>query len=212
MIADVEQRLHDVYGATTPSTLTATYDAWAATYDADMLAIGYFHPAIIAALVTRYVKEPDAAILDAGVGTGSVGELLAILGYGNLSGLDMSQGMLGRAQQRNCYRDLQIGVLGETLNYADGQFAAIVSTGTFTAGHAPASAFDELARVTTPQGFLIFTVGVKVWKDQGFDVKLGGLVAAGALHRVGATPSYRPMPHSKTESDFEARAHVYQRT
>ncbi len=211
MSGGVEDRLADVYHAASQEDLAKTYDQWAANYDADMQSIGYVHPAVMAALVARYIHRTDAAILDAGVGTGTIGGLLHILGYSNLSGIDMSQGMLDRARARGAYVDLRQGILGTALDFETAQFDAIVSTGTFTTGHAPASAFDELTRITKPGGVLIFTVGVTVWAEAGFGAKLQSLCAAGHLKFRWATAPYHPMPYSKTESSFETVAHVYER-
>lgn len=208
----VEDRLAHVYHAASQSELAKTYDQWAANYDADMQSIGYVHPAVMAGLTARYVARTDAAILDAGVGTGTIGGLLHILGYSKLSGVDMSPGMLERARARAAYQDLQQGVLGEVLDFKTGQFDAIVSTGTFTTGHAPASAFDELTRITKKGGVLIFTVGLAVWSENGFKDKLDALCEAGLLKAVWKTVPYHPMPYSKTESVFQAVAHVYERT
>jgi predicted TPR repeat methyltransferase len=208
----VEDRLAHVYHAASQAELAKTYDQWAANYDADMQSIGYVHPAVMAGLVARHVTRTDAAILDAGVGTGTIGALLHILGFSNLSGIDMSQGMLDRAAARGFYRDLHLGVLGEALNFRSGQFDAIVSTGTFTTGHAPASAFDELTRITRPSGVLIFTVGIQVWSEAGFKSKLSALCAEGLLKPLWQSAPYHPMPYSKTENGFQTIAHLYQRS
>jgi predicted TPR repeat methyltransferase len=208
----VEDRLADVYHAASQAELVKTYDTWAANYDADMQSIGYVHPAVMAGLVSRHVTKTEAAILDAGVGTGTIGSLLHILGYSNLSGIDMSQGMLDRAQARGVYDSLHLGILGEALSFKTGQFDAIVSTGTFTTGHAPASAFDELTRITKLGGVLIFTVGVPVWVEAGFEAKLAELCTAGLLKPLWKTAPYHPMPYSKTENGFLAVAHIYRRS
>jgi SAM-dependent methyltransferase len=208
----IDQRLETVYHADSREALAKTYDDWAANYDADMQGIGYIHPAIMAGLVSRYVKSPAAAILDAGVGTGTIGQLLAILGYTNLLGIDMSEGMLAKAAARNIYAGLRKGVLGETLDFKTASIDCIVSTGTFTTGHAPASAFDELTRITKPGGHLIFTVGTIVWEEAGFKTKLDELEKSGLVAKTELTPIYHPMPLAKTESGFTTRAHVYQRS
>jgi predicted TPR repeat methyltransferase len=210
--SSAEQSIAAVYGATSREALAQTYDQWADQYDADMQAVGYIHPAVMAALVARFVPNLSARILDAGVGTGTIGQLLAILGYNNLQGLDLSEGMLAKARERNMYGDLRQAVLGEVLDYKTASFDAIVSTGTFTNGHAPASAFDELTRILKPSGHLIFTVGTVVWEEAGFQTKLDALVSARLLHKLAETPIYHPMPLSKTESGFTTRAHVYRRT
>ncbi len=208
----IDQRLETVYHASSREALVQTYDQWAETYDADMQGIGYVHPAVIVGLVARYIKKYDATILDAGVGTGTIGQLLSILGYSKLIGIDMSDGMLARAKARGLYSELKNQVLGEALDFAIGSMDCIVSTGTFTTGHAPASAFDELVRITKTQGVLIFTVGTFVWEEAGFATKIGELVASGVIVEVETTAIYHPMPLSKTESGFTARAHVYRRT
>ena len=174
-----------------------------------MLRIGYTNPAVAAALVARHVRAPDSRILDAGVGTGIIGEILSILGYRNLTGIDMSEGMLAKARERNVYSDLRNRVLGEPLDFDDGAFSAVVSFGVFTPGHAPAAAFDELTRVTRPGGHLIFTVSTAAWRDGDFRQKLHGLEQAGRLGAVESTDEYRPMPLSQTESTFTTRAYVY---
>ena len=208
MTSKADKRIDSVFHSASREELAKTYDEWASDYDADMQSTGYIHPAIIVGLVSRYVENPVAAILDAGVGTGTIGELLSILGYTNLLGVDMSEGMLAKARARKVYADLCQGILGEPLDFKTASIDCIVSTGTFTTGHAPASAFDELVRITKPGGFLIFTVGTMVWEELGFEEKLNTL----EITKTEVTKIYHPMPLSKTESEFTARAHVYRRT
>lgn len=212
MSADVEARLAEVYTSASQEKLSKTYDDWASSYDADMLATGYAHPSIICGLTARFVPKLDAAILDAGVGTGNIGGLLNTLGYTNLHGIDMSKGMLEKARARGVYQSLHEGVLGEALSLASNAYDAIISTGTFTTGHAPASAFDELNRLLKKNGHIIFTMGTGVWTESGFATKLAALCKQGLLKPVWESAAYHPMPHSRTESHFTAKAYVYQRT
>lgn len=208
---DTDKRLDQVYHAKDRDSLKAIYDSWAETYDADLIGTGYLHTPVITGLVCRHVKRKDAAILDAGVGTGGTGAVLNLLGYNNLTGLDMSEGMLAKANSRKCYADLRIGVLGERLDFLDRSFDAIISTGTFTLGHAPARAFDELTRILEKDGVLLFTIGTVIWEEQGFKAKLNQLVQAGELAPVEQTPIYCPMPYSPAENGYTTRAHVYRR-
>jgi predicted TPR repeat methyltransferase len=206
-----DQWIDSVYRAKDRATLEATYDAWAASFDADMLLTGYLHQAVITGLVCRHVHPKSAAILDAGVGTGATGSLLNLLGYNNLSGIDMSTGMLAKAAERKCYSDLRQAILGERLDFVNRSFDAIISTGTFTEGHAPAAALDEFVRLLEPGGVMMFTISMQVWEDMGFKAKLAGLVSAGLLKLVEMTPMYQPMPYSPAESHITTRAYVYQR-
>jgi SAM-dependent methyltransferase len=203
-----DERIDSVFHAPSRAALTQTYDEWAASYDADMQSTGYVHPPICVGLVARYIKDKSATILDAGVGTGTIGQLLNIMGYANLIGIDMSDGMLAVAASRNIYTDLRNQILGEPLSFDTASIDCLVSTGTFTTGHAPASAFDELVRIVRPNGYFIFTVGTAVWEGAGFAAKIKSL----PVTEIETTKIYHPMPLSKTESGFTARAHVYQRT
>lgn len=203
--------LETVYDSTSREALQSLYDRWSETYDVDLHQVGYLHQPVITGLVCRHVPGRSAAILDAGVGTGAIGSLLNLLGYNNLTGVDMSEGMLAKAAVRKVYADLRKGVLGEPLDFVDRSFDAIISTGTFTDGHAPASAFDELVRLLEKGGVLMFTVGTVVWETQGFRNKLDFLVRQGSLALVESTPIYCPMPFSPAESGFTTRAHVYRK-
>ena len=203
--------IEDVYHVKDRETLTQLYDSWADSYDADLQQVGYVHLPVIAGLVCRHVPDQQAAMLDAGVGTGAVGEALALLGYVNLWGIDMSEGMLAKARARGCYAALRIAVLGETLDFESNMFGGVISTGTFTKGHAPASGLVELVRVLKRDGVLIFTVGVSIWEAQGFADVITGLVNEGAIELVETTPAYAPMPFSPAEKDYLTRAHVYRK-
>jgi SAM-dependent methyltransferase len=74
-----------------------------------------------------------------------------ILGYRELPGIDISDGMLAKARERGAYRRLQKAVLGEVLDFADASFGAVISIGVFVQGHAPPAAFDELLHITRPR-------------------------------------------------------------
>lgn len=154
---DAEQWTTRVYESTTLEELARAYDLWASRYEEDMHSLGRRGPEVVAALVARHVRNLDSAILDAGAGTGLVGQLLHFLGYTHLVALDLSSGMLEKAARRGIYRELHQGVLGEPLRFSSGAFEAVVAAGVFTKGHAPASAFDEILRITRSGGSVIFT-------------------------------------------------------
>ena len=204
-----ELRLEQVYGAKSNDELRAIYDEWAAAYDSDLQAFGYSYPPAIAGLVARYVRERDAPILDAGAGTGIVGEVLAILGYTKLTGIDLSDGMLAIARAKGVYAELRNQTLGERLDFAEHAFAAVVSAGVLTTGHAPPSCLDELIRVTRPGGHLIFTLSTPVYEEGGFRPKLEALSGQGLWRAVETTPTWCSLPRAPSHASVTARAYVF---
>lgn len=194
-----------VYAAGSPEELAAGYDAWAATYEADMARAGYRHPAVCLALLARHLPRGAAPLLDAGCGTGLIGEWLGILGYPEAEGLDLSEGMLAVAARKGVYRALHRLALGGPLPFADGAYAGIVSSGVFTTGHVGAGALGELARICRPGGVLVLTVKLPLW-EEGFD----GSAAAAGLALAEATAPYLSMPRDPATAP--SLAAVFRRT
>jgi SAM-dependent methyltransferase len=179
-----------VYQAEGPDQVAALYDRWADTYDAEMARAGYRHPSVGLALLARHAPRGTGPVLDAGCGTGLLGEWLGILGFSPIEGLDLSQGMLDRAGARNVYARLHRLALGSPLPFADGAYAAVVSTGVFTTGHVGAEALPELVRITRPGGPIVLTVKTTVW-----NAGLGAALAAmPGMTIVETTEPYVSMP------------------
>src|SRR3954451_21200662 len=122
---DAERRVAEVFGAGDREDLIRAYAGWAECYDQDTLSLDLRGPEIVAAMAARHLRDRASPILDAGAGTGRVGELLAILGYDHLVSLDLSEAMLARARERGVYRELRQGALGGPLAFADGTFMAV---------------------------------------------------------------------------------------
>ncbi len=202
--------LGKVFEAADRATQIANYDGWADSYDADIVRVGYLTPSVLTGLVSRYLPPDAGPVLDAGAGTGMVGAILAVLGYRDLVGIDMSAGMLAQARRRGVYAELRTGVLGETLDFADGCFAGCIISGVFNPGHAPAAALDELVRVVRPGGVLAFNIGEQAWHACGFDAKLHALTAAGRWRKLARTAPYRTMPLSAADGHFTAEAFAFQ--
>jgi len=75
------KRVQWVYEATNDKELEGRYDQWAADYDSDLAAeFAWSAPQNATAVFVKHVDK-SAHILDAGAGTGLVGECLAGVGY-----------------------------------------------------------------------------------------------------------------------------------
>ena len=145
-------------------------------------------------LIGRYLPSGTGRILDAGAGTGILGENLFVMGYKDLVGIDLSAGMLEVARKKGVYRNLLQMTLGQKLDFADNSFAATVSMGVFTEGHAPSESFDELIRITEPRGYIIFSVRADVYLNQGFKKKQDSLKKERKWRLVEQTEPFQALP------------------
>lgn len=192
-------RVQWVYSSQNEQELEERYDQWAEEYDADLESeYGWISPQRTSETLAKHVAA-DASILDAGAGTGLVGECLHQLGYTNLTGMDLSKGMLEVAQRKNIYRALDQMTMGEELSYATGQFDASVVVGVFTQGHAPASSLDELVRVVKAGGHIAFSLRTDTYLENGFKDKMDSLESAGLWKLVEVTDAYHPLPKGEPE-------------
>ncbi len=162
-----DERLAWIYAATNPDELQERYDWWAQQYDTDLEGLHYVAPDAGAERLHHWAG-PDAAVLDAGCGTGLVGAALRALGVGYLTGFDLSQAMLDQAARRGVYDVLRQGSLLEPLPFGSGSFDAVVSVGVFTFGHVGAEALAALPRVVRSGGFVTMTFRDDVMRDMGF--------------------------------------------
>ena len=110
----------------------------------------------------------EAVVLDAGCGTGLVGQLLAKARKFQIDGVDYSQSMLDEAQAKGCYRALQQVDLNQPLQIAADSYDAVICIGTFTLGHVRPEALHEMLRITKSGGQICFTVRDEFWLKSNF--------------------------------------------
>lgn len=202
--------LSDVYGAKTPDQSRALYNDWAQSYDADNLARGFRLPTLGAAMFARHMGRADGAVLDAACGTGLVGESLAVLGYGPITGCDLSPGMLAAAQKTGAYHDLVLADMGAGLAFEDDAFAGFTCLGAFGPGHAPPESLIHLSRVIRPGGIGVFNLLDASWIEQGFQSVLESLVDSGQVQIIQRSASF--LPFLLAEPDLWSRLYVIRRS
>ena len=190
---DKTARLGAVYKAETTEDVARVYDAWAENYDSDMSLAGYRHPAISLAILARFVPKDAGPLLDAGAGTGLIGEWLAITGYSHVEALDLSSGMLAVAERKGVYKALHQAALGTRLPFPNDHFAAIISAGVFTSGHVGVEGLDDLLRICKPAGVIVLTIKDVLWQAS-FSQRLAQLEADGICTLVDDTGPYVSMP------------------
>ena len=91
-------------------------------------------------------------ILDAGAGTGIVGEYLKDLGYTNTDALDISQEMLDIARDKKVYKKLICAPISDQkINDIESDYYdALISSAAIGIGHVKPCGFEEILRVVKP--------------------------------------------------------------
>ena len=134
------------------------YDSWANTYDADVGEDWSFMPVNIARTLSKLLNNKNAAILDAGAGTGLVGQALAQKGYTNLTAVDLSENMLAIAKERQVYKSLHQCNLEDEIFSNSVNFDAIIAAGVFAYAHAGVEVLNNLFGLLKEEGFFLLTI------------------------------------------------------
>jgi predicted TPR repeat methyltransferase len=146
---------------------------------------GYVAPELAAAAVAD-VAGVDGEILDAGCGTGLVGVALAARGARAIDGVDLSPGMLGKAEETGVYRRLAPADLSRALPVPADSYDVVVCVGTLTHGHVGPGAFGEFVRLTRPGGTVVATVLDDIWDSGGYRAEVDRL-AQMAMVEIAST-------------------------
>ena len=195
---DSHDRVQWVYESANNQELEERYDQWAAEYDQDLDEVFAWNAPQNGANVLARLVPADAAVLDAGAGTGLAGKCLADAGFTNMAAMDLSRGMLDEARKKNVYGSFHQMTLGDTLGFETGQFDAVISIGVFTLGHAPINSFDELIRVTKPGGYIVFSLRTDM-VDDGYQDYFDKLSNAGRWKLAETTEPFQPLPKGEPE-------------
>lgn len=150
--ADTPQRASDGY-------VQQTFDSFAESFDAVLQDLDYRAPQLAGALLARLFPHASASwqVLDAGCGTGLCGQYLKPYAK-HLRGVDLSPGMLAKAQQRHCYDQLDQAELTAYLGAQANQFDLIMSCDTLIYFGAVDAVLHGAATALRHNGVLIFSV------------------------------------------------------
>lgn len=149
---DVPPRAADDY-------VKQVFDNFAARFEARLESLEYQAPELVAGAVAKIYGAPtgNLDILDAGCGTGLCGPLLRPHA-GKLEGVDLSPGMLARAQSTGCYDTLQEAELTAFIGSRKDAYDVIVSADTLCYFGDLQEVMTAVASAVRPGGFFIFTV------------------------------------------------------
>ena len=136
-----------------------TFDGFAASFESKLERLSYRAPVLVARSLSTSGIEPAKAldVLDAGCGTGLCGPLVA--SYARcLTGVDLSEGMLSRANEKGVYDALIKGELTSFLRDHPNAFDVIVSADTLVYFGALDEVIAAVVQALRPNGVVIFTL------------------------------------------------------
>ncbi|NEO80256.1 beta-eliminating lyase-related protein [Moorena sp. SIO4G3] len=158
-ISETRPWLSRICDSQSTEELKTNYDSWANTYDVDVREDWSFMPANIARTLSKLLPNKDATILDAGAGTGLVGQALAQQGYTNLTAADLSEKMLAIAKERQVYKALHQCNLEDSQIFSNlANFDAIIAAGVFAYAHAGVKVLNNLFCFLKEEGIFLLTI------------------------------------------------------
>jgi len=202
-----QNRVQWVYASGSTEELARRYDEWAKDYDSDLERDFAWNGHIRGVEVFAKYVDQGARVIDVGCGTGLAAVELAKRGFHQIDGFDLSEEMLAEARKHRLYGDLRRAVLGEPLDYPTGVYDGAIATGVFGVGHAPASGWDEVARMVKLGGHFVLTLRPDIFEPNGFKAKEEELASSGKWELVEATEPEQFL--AKGEPDIFHQIRVY---
>jgi predicted TPR repeat methyltransferase len=149
---DVPRRASDQF-------VERTFDSFATSFESKLQQLSYRAPRLIAALLEESGLEADGRldVLDAGCGTGLCGPLVAPYAR-RLTGVDLSSGMLARAEEKRIYDALMKSELTDYLRQHPEAFDLIVAADALVYFGDLEGVLASAAQALRPDGLLIFTL------------------------------------------------------
>jgi predicted TPR repeat methyltransferase len=163
----------DVPDRASDSFIEVTFDSFASSFEAKLQRLSYRAPALIGAMLedSDLERSHGLDVLDAGCGTGLCGAIVAPFAR-RLVGVDLSQGMLAHAKEKNVYHVLMKAELTEYLRNHSEAFDLIVSADTLVYFGDLKGIIATLAGALRPNGLVLFTLEHAVGDSGGIDHRL----------------------------------------
>lgn len=167
-----------------PDAYVATlFDQCAEAFD-DMLVeqLGYAVPMMLRERFAALALGPWKRMLDLGCGTGLTGVSLADMA-GEITGVDLAEGMLEQADERGVYGDLYVGeAVGFLEEAEEGPWDLVTATDVLPYLGALEAFFAGAARCLSPEGTLAFSTETLPGQEHDYTV--------GPKHRFSHSEPY----------------------
>ena len=197
--------LKGAYEIRTPEDSRIYYKDFSKHYDETFVKqLAYIYPKRVAEELLAHF-DGDGTICDIGCGTGLVGQELHHLKANSvIDGVDISQEMIAVAQKKNVYRnfyelDLTKPILGVPTDYA-----ALISSGTFTHGHLGPEILVSLLSLCRDNALLTVGVNESHYRDKGFEKALNEMENASRIKMIKV--SKQTIYSSQNATDLEGNS------
>ena len=197
--------LKGAYEIQTPEDSRIYYKDFSKYYDETFVKqLAYIYPKRVAEEFLAHF-DGDGTICDIGCGTGLVGQELRYLNANVvIDGVDISQEMIAVAQTKNIYRnfyelDLTKPILGVPTDYA-----ALISSGTFTHGHLGPEIMVSLLSLCRDNALLTVGVNESHYRDKGFEKALNEMQDASRIKMIKV--SKQTIYSSQNATDLEGNS------
>ena len=174
--------LDKVYAARGEDETREIYDAWAASYEAEVAKNGYVTPGRCAAALAGVTEDMSAPVLDFGCGTGLSGLALKLAGFTTIDGVDLSAEMLAQATEKGAYR--KTAQVSGDATLEQGAYPSIAAIGVIGSGAAPISVLDTLMEALPKDGRLVFSFNDHTLEDPVHEARVAEWCDTGAARLI----------------------------
>ena len=182
------------------------YDQMASEYnDIVVRKWGYKMPVEVVRRVLEAKISCASRILDLGGGNGLVGLGLCKSGYGDISGVDISDKMIEMAQETNAYKQILKFDLSKKLPLAADSQDVLVCVGTTT--YLDPSVIHDWCRIVKTGGYIIFTHKTAVWKI--WEPTQEQLLNDRKIEKVSISEDLPYLPGFSEDARLHERARIY---
>ena len=155
--------------------VTQTFDEFAASFDEVLARLDYKAPQLVADEISRLsaVSGETLDVLDIGCGTGLCGPLIRQWSR-KLVGVDLSPGMLRRADLLEVYDELHEAELTTFMKGSEVSYDAVICVDTFVYFGDLTTALSAASEILNAAGYLVFTVESYDGEDGDFRLQHHG--------------------------------------
>lgn len=168
------------------------FDSVAEHYEAAYLRAGYPDPKKVQEYVSniaskQVIPKHLAQILDFGCGTGLVGKNLKEAGFQNINGIDISQKMLEKAEEKGCYSQLVNLQLNQEEHVDSvpfdqrGKHDFVTAAGLINNNFMDLRIFEQMLICLKPGGYLVFSARFSYLGHYWYTDALAELEKAGRI-------------------------------